>query len=148
MKKQKVRLTLEQNISQRLLDKYGFRVRDIQLQSLKDGWLCVSLNWTSDKDTTLFKYCYSAGTMFTDDATSQEVNFTYLSKRFKASLDIGIQTVDPEEDIQYSVKYFQNTKYGIAVYFAPKNAHQVKETIEQYDFDDKGILIDNREKVC
>ena len=136
MRAPKVKLFIEIWKLKSIIKKYGFRLQDATLREMRNGWLEVVVNWTSEKDSYLFKYCRNDGKMFTDDATSQSLGFVNLSKRFKCELEIGIQldNVKSKGRIKYDVEYFQNLKYGVAVYFSPKGWESNSKVIEEHTF--------------
>jgi hypothetical protein len=140
MKNKKIKLFVEEHHTNTIKKKYGFRITDCSLVKMAHGWYCVFVNWTSDKDTYLFKTCKSDGSMWSSNAVSFDLSFCYLSKQFKTSIEIGIEAPYNQE-LKMEATYFENYKYGVGVFFAPSNWDQkTRNIIEEYQIDEKGLM--------
>ena len=131
---QDIKMVVEWFHVESVVKKYGFRLTDATLSKMKDGWLELVVNWEADKDAYLFKNCYSYGTLWASDYVCQSLRFTNLPKNFKVSLDIGIQVKNLSENIEYTPEFFNNLKYGAAVYFSPKDWHVDKTVLDEHNF--------------
>ena len=146
-KKSNIKLFVTEHFTDTIRKKYGFRITDCSLVKMANGWYCVFVNWTSDKDTYLFKTCKSNGRMGSQDAASFDLSFCNLSNRFKSSIEIGIETVNGRR-LGNEATYFQNYKYGVGVFFAPRDWDQkIRNVIQEYMIKENGEIVEMTKEI-
>lgn len=119
----------------------GFELTNFNLDLIEGGWLRICADWDSKKDNTWkFKYPKFDGCwIMLGGQNDIEVRFYFpeFGKYNdaeegegkimipKASFSLGLYIPQDENENRvknsYEYKYHQNTKYGVAVYFAPKD---------------------------
>ena len=109
---QDVKMVIEWFHVESVVKKYGFHLTDATLSKLPSGWLKLVVNWEAEKDSYLFKTCYSRGTLWASDYVCMHLRFTNLPKNFKVSLDIGVQVKDLSKNIEYSVQFFKRCTHS------------------------------------
>lgn len=118
--------------------KYGFKITSTSLCKMSSKWLAVIVNWShnDDKKSHYIKYCEDAGYMWSMSEVSQQLSFTALPKNFKTVINVGLVSTNGKQ-LKYRPTYFQNTKYGVIVYFAPSSwmyAIDIDNPIETNEF--------------
>lgn len=122
--------------------KFNFKPRDLAAHYLKNDFIEVVFNWSSDSGT--MKYARQSARDYRDDGCSSmeidfpEVKFQIIDDETGQELpwnsfftvQIGLKTGDKE----YEPLYMQNLKYGVAVYFAPKGWNSRQETVYNQEF--------------
>lgn len=118
--------------------KIGFKVTDVTLTKLKGGWLAVTVNWDSnDGEHYKIKYGVNGGASYGYSDKAIVIDFPQLKYRFRtktnsftttSQINIGIQTINGHA-LNYEPKFFENLKYGVTVYFAPKNWGKINKEI-------------------
>jgi len=128
----------------RVAKENGFLLTSLVAKKLVNGFICVTVDWDGNH---LFKYATLESTAFGLDKKFMTLQFegakyTIPSEKdhvFNYTIEIGLET-DDQSQLRYEPLFFQNTKYGVQVYFGPN------------DWDtEKGaeILFDSREdKSC
>jgi hypothetical protein len=118
-----------------LFKSFGFRIVLLQLHVKTDGWAIVTVEWDTDENDNKYKvkHATDGGSMHSFSDTNCRLNFPQLTFRYKnvdfdscASMDVGIEAKRFGRKLQYDAAYFENIKFGAAVYFQPKNWHKVK----------------------
>jgi hypothetical protein len=138
--------------AQNLYKKRGFEITRSSMRKLKNGFIEVVVEWAGD-----LKYATSGGKMYSGNSVSQTVEFPvkfrFTTSRGKKtrmstnlSFDVGLQTVTKKGEysevrLDYSPLFFQNLKYGVAVYFGPKGWDSIKERIADWSKDGNENLI-------
>lgn len=141
--------------AQNLYKKHKFEIDRISMRRLKNGFIEVIVEWGGD-----LKYVTDGGKMFSSNSVSQTLEFShkfrYTSRRpdihgkksrhtTTLSFDVGLQTVTKKGNysrarLNYRPLFFQNLKYGVAVYFGPKNWEQIKEHLHDWSKDGKNSM--------
>lgn len=132
----------------RLLDRYAFKITDVEFAKHSNGFLCVTVNWTADDP--MFKNGVKGCTEYSYSTVSMEISFPRAKYRWKVArtdmtrffnssvgLRIGIQRLLPHSDFEsfgkigYEPLFFQNLGWGVQVWFAPQNwqKHDTRKVI-------------------
>lgn len=130
-------------VSKDALDAIGFRITNVYLAKITDGWLRLSVDWAAKTDEWKVKYPTDSGSGSSSGGGSESeyvhLEFPEVAAPFiplategplldglrdnKATLDIGIyiktgRRLNPPR-LGYRYRFHDNTKYGVCVYFAP-----------------------------
>lgn len=135
----------------------NFYITEFKLVETSEGWLRLDIEWNSDSfkeenkkiKFISFKYVSEEGTSSSSNGEERiffrfsELNiknkYGCLNTHFDAGIYVDNETID--ENIwfsNYKYKYFENLKYGVSLYFSPKEFGTGAEKILQYIDNSKG----------
>jgi hypothetical protein len=141
----------------------GFVITHFSMRLTKENWLIVSAGWklNDEKDRGyMIKYPVYNGRGFGSDdvhanfffpeieADEDALRFDYsdIERRYngfgKVGFTIGIEVEEKDFEkykwpvLGYDYAYSENTKYGVAVYFSPKDFGQTEKILVEYIEDD------------
>lgn len=110
------------------LENAGFKITQLDLDLTGDGWLRLHAKWTATEEWKT-KYPVVESSMFSLHANRVEFGFNPYGKDAAgfclAQFSLGIEN---ESDLNWFFKFTENIKYGVNVYFAPKNWNQGPDT--------------------
>jgi hypothetical protein len=110
-------------------ENHNCEINEIKVRKHSNGWISVYAAWQEKgketKDFHKFKYPKLASKNFGYEDTSCTFEFPETKDPSgEATLTIGLQLKNPEEEngrIGYDPVFHENNKYGVTVWFAPKN---------------------------
>lgn len=111
-----------------LLNSIGFEFTRVTAHKLKNKFIAVVVDWTANSDNShKVKYCSEGSTSWNSDGSIAVEGIFDSDKKFKYRL--GRSWVHPTfeigvvygKDKPYDFVKLTNTKYGVCVYFAPRN---------------------------
>lgn len=132
-------------LSRKTLKQLGFKFTSLHLDKTKDGWLRLYCRWESNgkKMQSRDKFPILAATSFESYACSMSFSFPveFKNKKFdynlKTEIQLGIELEDQTQFIDYTPKFHENLKYGVLVWFAPKNWNNGEGDEELFKWDEK-----------
>jgi hypothetical protein len=108
-------------------------INKIFAEKLSNDFVCVSIDWNSDCDS---KYADEGPTSFGYADCSKTVQFQRIKYSYKnlesylkfpAYIEVGLELLDESgelsttEQISYTYLFMERSRYGVCVYFAPKD---------------------------
>jgi len=121
--------------SKKLLKKFKFKITDVKATEYQNGWIGVCVEWNSTHHCRMVRlgltsFAYSK-TSFTLVFTDPEAEHTVVyddggTGSSVLGIEVGLFMSDDnrlpiDEKITHEPKFFENLKYGVLVYFAPKD---------------------------
>ena len=115
--------------------KINFEIEKIAAFRLKNGYIKLLIDWKAkDEYCHIVKYASQGFTGWSSDGeVFAGADFTGLNEKRYFTIRFGIRFDDTIEDFDYL--FFQNTKYGLVAYFAPKNWNSTEGAELIYKFD-------------
>jgi hypothetical protein len=118
----------------------GFRFTDICARKYPNGFIGVIVNWEASGDES---HNVSHGTlgckMYAVENVSLEVCFPELTYRIgdndwdtNFEIEVGISSLFENGKVPYEPLFFQNLKYGVEVWFGPKDWDLNGETLAEH----------------
>ena len=117
--------------AQSVIKKHGLEIKSVECLKLKNGFIVVCVHWKNP--TCEAKYAVDGGSGSVNNyEVWKSLKFPNLKFRYPdfdfdstIELQVGLQKLnengEPEGELGYNSMYFQNLKYGAAVYFGPRN---------------------------
>ena len=130
-------------VAKRIFKKHDFKITSLHADITKENWIRIYVRWRAKKEEYKFKYIKLGGTLHAGYYKEMELDFPieYKWKRtndYKSNLSISIGLQDTNEnDLDYSPRFFENLKYGVLVWFSPKNWNDGKKDKEIFKWDRK-----------
>ena len=132
------------SLSKETLENLGFKFTSLHLDKTKEGWLRLYCHWQSgEKMEGRDKYPTLEMTTSESYACSQSFSFPieFEDKEFdwklKTEIILGIELENQNEFIDYTPKFHENLKYGVLVWFAPKNWNDGEGDEELFKWDEE-----------
>tara|TARA_R110000868_G_scaffold326602_1_gene587615 strand:- start:20 stop:460 length:441 start_codon:yes stop_codon:yes gene_type:complete len=114
------------------LDKRGLKLTCVDYDLTHDGWIRAHIRWNCKVTDT--KYAVLGDRSSSYNQQSANITFPNVKYRFrgtnrdgtkysftcKSTIEVGLFTKDNSK-LGYSPKFLENLKWGVNVYFAPKN---------------------------
>lgn len=130
--------------AQSVIKEHGLEITAVKCVKLKNGFIIVYVDWKNP--SCLAKYACDGGSgSMGQSQVWEELRFNELKFRRKdfdfdsyVTMIVGLESInennEPDGSLGYESLYFQNTKYGAAVYFAPYgwNNHDDCEVLFDY----------------
>ncbi len=133
-------------LSEKALDRMGFRFSSIHLSRTAENWLALQVDWRATKDEHLVKYPSDGGSGSSSGGGKEsqfiELEFAQVPAPYrgqgdygrdhKANINIGIairtgRRLNPPS-LGYRYQFYDRTKYGVCVWFSPKGWAQGDDT--------------------
>lgn len=115
-------------------------IHTAELCQTKDGWLFIHLLWHGPVES---KYVQENGYMFSTNEITVHLDFPSIKAPIndgdlvrpdhKARLDVGLTENQEEGLLGYDYKFIEQLKYGVNIYFAPKDALQWEKDLIVHD---------------
>lgn len=134
-------------LSKDALDSLGFHFTSLHLDKNEAGWLCLRVNWTAEGDHRYRFKCPERGCVGSSSGGGRQSSFVELTfpevpapyhmvnkdrpmdpypagDAHVATIEVGIQIrtgrLKNPPRLGFDYTYHDCTKYGVAVYFAPR----------------------------
>lgn len=133
------------NEAQSVIKEHGLEITSVKCVKLKNDFIIVYVDWKNP--SCLAKYACDGGSgsmgqlQVWEELQFNELKFKYEDFDFDShvTLTVGLESINENGELDgilgYDSLYFQNTKYGAAVYFAPYgwNDHDGAEILFDYN---------------
>lgn len=129
----------------RVLESIQFEITNFACYEHENGFISIEVDWTAKGERRSdVKYPDDDGYMFSSDYIEKQFKFKALSFKYDddevgaeksyVSFSVGLE-FDEKKD--YTYLFYNNTKYGVIVYFAPYD--WAKEDTKKLIFQQKGV---------
>lgn len=128
----------------RALESIQFEITNFACYEHENGFISIEVDWTAKgENASMVKYPCDNGYMFSSDYIEKQFQFKSLPFKYEddevhaqesyVSFSIGLEFNEKKD---YTYLFYQNTKYGVIVYFAPYD--WAKEETKKLIFQQKG----------
>jgi hypothetical protein len=151
--------------SKDIMDSMGFEITRMVFSLTKEKWLTLSLDWTMPNEEYKVKYAKLVGTAYElgggndavvvslffseieADPEAYRADYNDTERNYngfgKVCFDAGIEIEENEAKkheyptLDYEYAYFVNTKYGVVIYFKPRDFGDTEKVLVKYKKEEK-----------